>query len=193
MKVSVSEKIKNVAVYCGSRSPSDPAFDQAVVHFGEFLADHHIRLIYGGSYVGTMKILADSVLEHGGEATGIFSETVHEKKAHPQLTERIDTATLAERKREMLARADAVVALPGGLGTLDELFDAIALRRVGKNGHHKPIGLLNVKRFYDPLLAFISHTVDLGFTSQEAAAMIHTAETPEELFTQLSEEIETRK
>ena len=180
------ERIKTVAVYCGSKRPLDPSFEEAVVAFGRFLATRGMTLVFGGSNVGTMKLLADTVLHEGGKAIGIFTESLPGDLAHPGLTELVVTHSLAERKREMIARSDALVALPGGIGTLDELFDALALRRVKRGGHKKPIGVLNAGGYYDPLLDFLEQTRKAGFSSRAAVQTLLSGRTPEELFKRLA-------
>ena len=180
------ERIKSVAVYCGSRSPSDSAFADAAVELGRFIAEQGMTLVFGGSSVGTMKTLADAVLAAGGKAVGVFTTNLPMSLAYQGLTELVVTRSLAERKKEMIDRADALVALPGGLGTLDELFDALALRRVKTGGHKKPIGVLNVNGYYDKLLDFIIQTRNVGFSSNAAAQTLLSGKTPAELFERLA-------
>ncbi len=179
-------RIKTVAVYCGAHSVDDPVFDKAVVALGNFLAEHQMTLVFGGSNVGTMKLLADTVLERGGKVVGIFTENLTEKLLHPGLTESYTAETLTERKAEMLKRVDAVIALPGSFGTWDELFDALALRKVGKGGHKCPIGVLNVNGYYDLLLKFIEQSVKVGFTTPKFAGLLKSGRTVDELFVQLA-------
>lgn len=180
------KQIRNVAVYCGSHDVSDPAFNAAVVVFGQFLAAHKMALVFGGSNVGTMKLLADTVLENGGRVVGIFTKNLPEKLLHPGLTETFVAANLAERKAEMLQRADVVVALPGSYGTWDELFDALALRKISSGGHQLPVGVLNVNGYFDDLLKFIRHSVEVGFTAPKYAGLLKSGKTPDELFAQLA-------
>ena len=179
------ERIRSVAVYCGSRTPSDHAFEEAAAGLAKFIAAHGMTLVFGGSNVGTMKTVADAAIEAGGKVVGVFTTSLPMSLAHPGLTELVVTHSLAERKREMIERADALVALPGGLGTLDELFDALALRRVKNGGHKKPVGVLNVNGYYDPLLDFIIQTRNKGFSSGSAAQTLVSGRTPEELFDRL--------
>ncbi len=179
-------EIKAVAVYCGSHEVENPAFAKAAAELGKFLAGHGITLVYGGSNVGTMKILADSVLDNGGKVIGIFTENLPVKLLHPGLSETFVTLNLAERKAEMLKRADAVIALPGSFGTWDELFDALALRKIHSGGHKHPVGALNVDGYFDHLLQFIQHSVDVGFTSSKFAGLLKSGKTPNELFRQLA-------
>ena len=179
------KRIKSVAVYCGSRTPNDRAFEDAAIGLAKFIASHDMTLVFGGSNVGTMKTMADSVLAEGGKVVGVFTANLPMSLAHPGLTELVVTRSLAERKREMIDRADALVALPGGLGTLDELFDALALRRVKNGGHKKPVGVLNVNGYYDQLLDFIVQTRNMGFSTNAAAQTLVAGRTPEELFDRL--------
>ena len=179
------DRIKSVTVYCGSRSPMNPAFEDAAIRLGRFIAEHGMTLVFGGSNVGTMKTVADAALSAGGKVVGVFTTNLPVSLAHPGLMELVVTHSLAERKREMIERADALVALPGGLGTLDELFDALALRRIKDGGHKKPVGVLNVNGYYDPLLDFIIQTRNAGFSSGSAAQTLVSARTPEELFDRL--------
>lgn len=185
MKKSL-DRIKSVAVYCGSKSPENPAFEEAAIALGRFIAEHGMTLVFGGSNVGTMKTLADAALAAGGKVVGVFTTNLPMSLARQGLTELVVTRSLSERKKEMLERADALVALPGGLGTLDELFDALALRRVKTGGHKKPIGVLNVNGYYDKLLDFIIQTRDVGFSSNAAAQTLLSGKTPEELFDRLA-------
>ena len=161
------------------------AFEAAAAELAKFVASHGMTLIFGGSNVGTMKTVADAALAVGGKVVGVFTTNLPMSLAHPGLTELVVTHSLAERKREMIERADALVALPGGLGTLDEMFDALALRRVKNGGHKKPVGVLNVNGYYGPLLDFIIQTRNEGFSSGSAAQTLVSGRTPEELFDRL--------
>lgn len=186
MKKSI-ERIKSVAVYCGSKTPmSDKVFTAAAVGLGEFIAKNGMTLVFGGSNVGMMKTISDAALAAGGSVVGVFTSNLPMSLAHPGLTELVMTHSLAERKAEMIARADALVAFPGGLGTLDELFDALALRRVKTGGHKKPVGVLNVNGYYDKMLEFLIQTRDMGFSSNSAVQTLVSGRTPEELFMRLA-------
>ena len=173
--------IKNVAVYLGSADVHNQVFRQAVVDLANFLADHNMTLVFGGSSCGMMKLLADTMLEHNGKVIGIFTKSLPEKFIRHDLTESVITENLAERKAEMLRRADAIVALPGSIGTLDELFDALAQKKLGAVSQ-SPIGVLNIDGFFDPLFELLKKSKEAGFTSQKAFAMLHCGRTPEELF-----------
>ena len=132
-----------------------------------------------------VKSVADAVLENGGRAVGVFPAEFPRTLLHPGLNESVIAADLAERKRLMLDRADVCVALPGSFGTWDELFDALALRKI-RAGHVKPVGVLNIDGYFDALLAFIRHSVETGFTSARHAGLLKAAPTPELLFRRLA-------
>ena len=175
-----SSAIKNVAVYLGSADVHNQVFRQAVIDLANFLADHNMTLVFGGSSCGMMKLLADTMLEHNGKVIGIFTKSLPEKFIRHDLTESVITENLAERKAEMLRRADAIVALPGSIGTFDELFDALAQKKLGAVSC--PIGVLNIDGFFNPLFELLKKSKEAGFTSQKAFAMLQCGRTPEELF-----------
>lgn len=181
MKDGVLGKIRCVAVYCGSRTPSDPSYDDAARELSRILVENGIGLVYGGSGIGTMKVLADAMLEAGGNVTGVFTQSLEDEYLHEGLTETVIVSSLAERKAEMIERGDVIVALPGGFGTLDELFDAVAHRKMRKGGHRKPIGMLNLNGYYDALLAFLAHAREVGYIAKEDACLIKSAPSPLEL------------
>lgn len=176
-------KIRNAAVYLGASEAAVPVYRQAVIGFANYLAEHNMTLIFGGSNTGMMKLLADTMLARKGVVIGVFTEDLPRKFIRHDLTESIVTKDLAERKREMLRRADAAVALPGSLGTFDELFDALAQRKLGKIPC--PIGVLNVNGFFDPVFSLLENSVKAGFSSGKTAALLQTGNTPEELFMKL--------
>jgi len=154
-------KIKAVCVYCGSSPGTDPAFVKAARGFGKILAENDIRLVYGGGSIGLMGALAGAVIEHGGAATGIIPEFLTAKERPRRLAqEQIITRDMHERKRTMFERADAFVALPGGLGTLEELVEQMTWAQLGR--HRKPMLIANINGFWDPLLTLIDHMRGLG-------------------------------
>jgi uncharacterized protein (TIGR00730 family) len=149
-------KINAICVYCGSSPGTDPAFTTAARNFGKILADNGIRLVFGGGSVGLMGALASSVIDHGGAATGIIPEFLTAKERPRRLAqEQIITHDMHERKRTMFDRADAFVALPGGIGTLEELVEQMTWAQLGR--HKKPILIANINGFWDPLLALLAH------------------------------------
>ena len=172
--------IQNVAVYLGSADVADPLFRQAVIDLANYLADHDMTLVFGGSNTGMMKLLADTMLSKNGKVVGVFTKSLPERLLRHDLTEAIITENLAERKAEMLRRADAIVALPGSIGTFDELFDALAQKKLGLINCH--IGVLDVNGFFDPLFELLQNIRNLGFTSEKAFIMLKRGKTPEELF-----------
>ena len=149
-------KINAICVYCGSSPGTDPAFLEAARDFGKILADADIRLVWGGGSVGLMGAIAASVIEHGGAATGIIPEFLTAKEKPRRLAqEQIVTRDMHERKRTMFDRADAFVALPGGIGTLEELVEQMTWAQLGR--HKKPILIANINGFWDPLLSLLAH------------------------------------
>jgi uncharacterized protein (TIGR00730 family) len=158
--------IRNICVYCGSGSGTDPRFTEAAHALGAILAQHHIRLVYGGGSIGLMGAVASAVLAHGGEATGIIPEFLAGKeRPMVDVQELIVTRDMHERKRIMFERSDAFVALPGGIGTLEELIEQLTWAQLGR--HKKPILVVNIGGFWDPLRVLLDHMRDLAF--------IHTA------------------
>src|SRR5256885_14631879 len=154
--------IKSICVYCASGPGKNPAFMQAATHFGRLLAENNIRLVYGGGAVGLMGALAESVLDHGGAVTGVIPDfLVNREHMLARIQERVITRDMHERKRVMFERADAFVALPGGVGTLEELVEQLTWAQLGR--HKKPIIILNIERFWDPLCALIDHMRNLDF------------------------------
>jgi uncharacterized protein (TIGR00730 family) len=155
-------KIKALCVYCGSSPGTDPAFVAAAQAFGKILAENHIRLIYGGGSVGLMGTLAHAVLDHGGHVTGIIPEflTKRERPRHVA-QELIVVPDMHTRKRTMFEHADGFVALPGGLGTLEEVVEQLTWAQLGR--HKKPILIANIAGYWNPLLALIEHMRTVKF------------------------------
>ena len=154
--------IKSICVYCASGPGNNPAFMGAATRFGRILAENGIRLVYGGGAVGLMGALAESVLDHGGLVTGVIPDfLVNREHMLARVQERIITPDMHERKRVMFERADAFVALPGGVGTLEELVEQLTWAQLGR--HKKPILILNVARFWDPLCMLLDQMEKLAF------------------------------
>ena len=163
--------IRSVCVFCGSAFGSSPAYLAEAVAFGSEAARRGLRLVYGGARVGLMGAVADAALAAGGKVTGVIPEAMVDREiAHTGLTELRVVATMHERKSTMAQLADAFVALPGGLGTLEELFEVWTWGYLGI--HQKPYGLLNVGGFYDPLIAFLDHAVREGFVRPTQRTML---------------------
>jgi uncharacterized protein (TIGR00730 family) len=154
-------KINAICVYCGSSPGTDPAFVEAARDFGKVLAQNGIRLVWGGGSIGLMGAVAASVMEHGGAATGVIPEFLTAKERPRKLAqEQIVTSDMHERKRTMFDRADAFVALPGGIGTLEELVEQMTWAQLGR--HKKPILIANINGFWDPLCSLLAHMRQLG-------------------------------
>lgn len=148
--------IKSICVYCGSSSGRQPLYADAAVSLAESLVKRNIRLVYGGAGIGIMGWLADQVLQRGGEVIGVIPEALaHKEIAHANLTELHVTRSMHERKMRMAELADGFIALPGGIGTLEELFEIWTWAQLGF--HQKPCGLLNVGNYYDALIQFLDH------------------------------------
>lgn len=155
-------EIKSICVYCAANSGSNPAFVDAARNFGRILAENGIRLVYGGGSVGLMGALAEAVLGHGGAVTGVIPDfLVNREHMLLSVQERIITRDMHERKREMFERADAFVALPGGIGTLEELVEQMTWAQLGR--HKKPILILNIEGFWDPLCTLLEQMEKLDF------------------------------
>lgn len=150
--------MQRVCVYCGSGQGSDPAIAEAAASFGRLLAQRGLGLVYGGGRVGLMGVLADAALGAGGEVVGVIPEALARKEVeHQGITRLLVVSSMHERKKAMADFADAFVALPGGVGTLEELFESFTWLQLGY--HRKPVGLLNVNGYYDRLLDFLRHVV----------------------------------
>ena len=154
--------IKSICVYCASGPGNNPAFVAAAKSFGRILAENGIRLIYGGGSVGLMGALAESVLDHGGAVTGIIPEFLTRRERPRGVgQELIVTRDMHERKRVMFERADGFVALPGGIGTLEEVVEQLTWAQLGR--HKKPILIANIKGYWDPLLTLVDHMRSVEF------------------------------
>jgi len=163
--------MKSICVFCGSSNGAKPEYKSIAVETGRVFAEQRIKLIYGGSDVGLMGAIADSVLENGGEVIGILPEFLSQKEiAHKSLTELKLVNSMHERKEFMAELADGFIVLPGGFGTLDELFEILTWAQLGL--HQKPIGILNVTGFFDILLELSNTMVAEGFVRNQHAELL---------------------
>jgi len=163
----------SVCVYCGSRTGAKPEFSEAARTVGSWIGQHGGQLVYGGGKAGLMGVVAAATLQAGGRVVGVIPRTLVEKEwALLECTELHIVETMHERKRMMAERADAFLALPGGIGTFEELFEVWTWRQLGY--HDKPVGLLNVDGYYDGLLAFLRSTVEQQFLSDWQMERIQT-------------------
>ncbi|MEZ4259130.1 MAG: TIGR00730 family Rossman fold protein [Polyangiaceae bacterium] len=177
--------MRSVCVFCGSRPGADPAFGDAAEAFGRALAARGIRLVYGGASVGLMGTVADAVLAAGGQVTGVIPKGLVDKEiAHAGLPDLRVTADLAERKAVMIAESDAFVALPGGFGTYDELFETLTMAQIGL--HALPNGLLDVNGFFEPFVRLIDHTIEMSFAPDVHRGLLVVEREPEALLDALA-------
>lgn len=169
--------LRSICVYCGSNPGTDPAYAAAATELGTLLAQRGIGLVYGGGDVGLMGIVADAALAAGGHVTGVIPQDLWDKEVgHTGLSELLVVHSMHERKLAMADRSDAFIALPGGVGTFEEVFEAITWNQLGI--HTKPVGLLDVAGFYGPLLGFLDQTVTAGFVRPGHRDMIVSATEP---------------
>jgi len=176
--------IKNVCVYCGSGPGTDPRFVESAIALGKSLAENNVGLVYGGGSIGLMGAVASSVLEHGGHVTGIIPEFLTKREnALTGAQELIVTHDMHERKRLMFERSDAFVALPGGIGTLEELVEQLTWQQLGR--HSKPILLANIENFWEPLLELLSHMRATAFIRPTLPLEVLKAERVEDILPRL--------
>ncbi len=176
--------LQSVCVYCGSSNHVDDSYKHAATAVGTALAEHKLRVIYGGGHVGLMGKLADAVLAAQGEVVGIIPDHIcaHEVQ-HPGLTELIVVDSMHTRKKMMADKSDAFVVLPGGFGTLDEAFEILTWKQLGL--HSKPVVLYNVGGYWDPLIALIDSMVKEHFAPSEDNTMFTNVDTPEAMIAAL--------
>ncbi|HYF36503.1 MAG TPA: TIGR00730 family Rossman fold protein [Prosthecobacter sp.] len=173
-----------IAIYCGANSGASPIYREAAATVARHLAEQGIGIVYGGGKVGLMGAVADAALAAGGEVIGVIPQSLMDKElAHAGATQLHVVKSMHERKQLMTDLCDGVIALPGGFGTLDELFEALTWLQLGF--HAKPIGLLNVAGFFDGLLHFITTAREAGFLRQEHEACVLVATDPAALLTQM--------
>jgi uncharacterized protein (TIGR00730 family) len=171
--------MKRICVYCGSSPGFDGAYMDMARRLGQTLVDRQLELVYGGAYVGLMGQVADTVLTAGGSVIGVIPQSFARKVSHLGLTELHVVDSMHARKALMFELSDAFVALPGGLGTLEELAELLTWGQLGM--HAKPCGLINVGGYFDSLLAFLEHAVSQGFMKREHRDMLLVAQEPEDL------------
>jgi hypothetical protein len=177
--------VKRVLVFCGSSPGARPEYVEAATALGGLLAARELELVYGGASVGLMGAIADATLAAGGKAIGVIpNRLVQAEVAHAGLTDLRIVETMHERKALMAELSDAVIALPGGTGTLDELFELFTWSQLGL--HRMPLGLLNVVGYWDPLLAFLKHAVAERFLRTEHLATLLVSHEPEALLDELA-------
>ncbi|MGF6183905.1 uncharacterized protein (TIGR00730 family) [Massilia sp. UYP32] len=176
--------MKTLAVYCGAAHGANPFYADAARALARAMVEHNIALVYGGGKVGLMGMIADEVLRLGGEATGVIPRALVEREVgHAGLTRLFVVKDMHERKAMMSDLSEGFIAMPGGMGTLEELFEMVTWAQLGI--HAKPIGLLNVNGFYDGLRAFVRHQVQEGFVRPEHEGLMVAESDPDELIRRL--------
>lgn len=165
--------IRKLAVYCGSRSGNNPRIIDSTRELGQLMAEHGVELIYGGGSVGIMGILADTILEHGGEVTGVIPSFLEEKElGHQGIQNLIVVDSMHERKLKMVDLAEAFLILPGSIGTMDEFFEVLTWRQL--DIHDKPIYILSIDQYFGPLLDQLNHMLKEDFLDKKTFALFET-------------------
>ncbi|VEG13395.1 LOG family protein [Moraxella cuniculi] len=183
--MNYSDKFSHIVVYCGSNLGNTPAYRDAAYALGQAFAKHRITLVYGGGKVGLMGVLAGSIMAHGGASIGVIPQFLKDKEvAHQGLSELITTCDMATRKLKMIELGKAFIALPGGIGTYEELFEVISLAQLRQ--HNKPIGVLNIDGFFDPLLKLLEQTAETGFMPASNMNLVCVANTIDDLLHQMT-------
>ena len=172
--------MKSICVYCGANAGVDPRYAEQARALAAALAEQNLSLVYGGGNVGLMGVIADEVLRLGGEVTGVIPSALVEREVgHTGLTRQFIVKDMHERKAMMAQLSDGFIAMPGGMGTLEELFEMLTWSQLGI--HSKPVGLLNVDGFYDGLIGFIRHASEQGFIRPQHAALMMSETDPQAL------------
>ena len=172
--------IKSICIYCGSSPGRLDAYAAAAIAVAEALVSRNIRLVYGGASIGIMGLVADQVLKLGGQVVGVIPKGLaHKEVAHQQLTELHITQSMHERKMRMAELADGFIALPGGIGTLEEFFEIWTWAQLGI--HNKPCGLLNVEGYYDSLIGFLDHVLAEQFVKKHHHELLMVDSNPDRL------------
>ena len=176
--------MKAIAVYCGSATPSDPVYIKAARDVGRTLAQRGITTVYGGGRLGLMGAVADAALAEGGKVIGIIPQAlVSSEVAHKGCTELHVVKNMHERKQAFTDLSDGFINLPGGVGTMDEMWEAVSWAQLGY--HSKPVGILNIAGYYDHLIAFKNHMAEVGFVRGEHAGILQVADTLDDLLAKM--------
>ncbi len=177
-------KIKNICVNCGSNTGTRPEYLKAAINLGRYLAKNSIGVVYGGAGVGLMGAVASSALENNGKVIGVIPESFADRVAHKNLKELHIVSTMHERKTMMFDLSDGFIALPGGMGTIEEIFEVLTWAQLGY--HTKPCGILNICGYYDSMLAFLENAVEQRFIRKEHKDMLLVDVDPESLLTRFN-------
>ena len=184
----MTNKLKSIGIFCGSRKGTHPAYEQAAIELGKAMADQNINLVYGGGGIGLMRSVADGVLQKDGIVIGVLPHFLDEQElGHNGITEMIMVHSMSERKEKMAELSDAFIALPGGYGTLDELFEMLVYSQL--NLHEKPVGVLNTNHFYNPMIEQLERMRKDGFLHEKHHQMLIVDENPENLLQKMMENV----
>ncbi|MBL7802394.1 MAG: TIGR00730 family Rossman fold protein [Saprospiraceae bacterium] len=175
----------SVAVFCGANTGNDPVFAEQATLLGKTLAERNIRVLFGGGSVGLMGVLADAVLAHGGPITGVITHQLNDLElGHPGVHDMIIVESMAERRTLLIKGTDGVITMPGGYGSMDEHFEALTLAQLHQ--YRKPVGLLNVNGYYNPMLAMLDRMVEKGFLKADNRGLCIDAASVTELIDRMS-------
>ena len=178
--------MKKICIFCGSSMGFDPIYKEKAAELGHVLADHGCELLFGGGSVGLMKVIADVMMERGCKVTGTITQHLLDMHVgHPEIDELIVVESMAERKKILEDMADGFIALPGGIGTMDEFFEAYVLSQL--RVFDKPVALFNVNGYYDGIVAFIKHIADEGFMRREHAENLIVSDNPKDLLAKMEQ------
>lgn len=178
--------MKRLAIYCGSATPTDPVYIESARMVGRVLAQRGIGVVYGGGRLGLMGAVADAALEAGGEVIGVIPDAlVNAEVAHRGCTELHTVQTMHQRKQLFTDLSDGFISIPGGVGTMDELWEAVSWAQLGY--HEKPVGLLNVAGYYDHLIAFAEHMAEVGFVRPQHRDILIVDDTLDGLLAKMAE------
>ena len=178
--MSDTTPLKSLCVFCGAAGGAEPAHARLAERLGRLLAERRIRLIYGGGHVGIMGVLADAVLAHGGEVVGVIPGFLKDREVgHTAVTELIVVDDMHQRKRKMFELADAFAVLPGGLGTLEELFEVLTWKQIRL--HERPLLIVNAEGYWDPLIHLIRHIIEQGFARPGSEGLMTVVSSAQEV------------
>ncbi|MBQ4816615.1 TIGR00730 family Rossman fold protein [Bacillus pumilus] len=177
--------MKTICVFAGSNPGVKDVYKEKAVELGTYMAEQDIRLVYGGSRIGLMGAVADEVLRHGGQVIGVMPKGLFRGEVvHQELTELIEVTGMHERKAKMSELADGFIAMPGGFGTYEELFEVLCWAQIGI--HQKPIGLYQVNDYFNSLIDMVKFSIQEGFSNESHLQLLHASSEPEELITQMA-------
>ncbi|MDM5299532.1 TIGR00730 family Rossman fold protein [Bacillus pumilus] len=177
--------MKTICVFAGSNPGVKDVYKEKAVELGTYMAEQDIRLVYGGSRIGLMGVIADEVLRHGGQVIGVMPKGLFRGEVvHQELTELIEVTGMHERKAKMSELADGFIAMPGGFGTYEELFEVLCWAQIGI--HQKPIGLYQVNDYFNSLIDMVKFSIQEGFSNESHLQLLHASSEPKELITQMA-------